>query len=277
MLNESELLYLKETYSLDEFYPREKLQFPEKHINDALTDPVGSSDLRTFLLGKEKILILVNDGSRATPTALVLEEIYSSLDGLDCRYVVATGTHRDPTKGEISKIFGKYSDELKGHIYSHDCHNNLDFYGKTRRGNDVYFSNHLRWADAVIVIGSVEPHYFAGYSGGRKSLLPGIAGYDTIERNHKLALSKESEILKLTGNPIHEDMMEAIALIDKPIFSIQMVLDIQDKVCLCSAGDIRQTLVQCTSIVDQLYKIEVNQTYNIVVAIVEPPLNRNLY
>ena len=273
----AEIESLKNRYSLDEYSPRNRVASEGDMISNALSNPLSANGLSTFLADLKKVIILVNDGSRATPTSLVLKEILPDLEAKECKFIVATGTHRNPTDTEISRIFGQFADQLRESIIFHDCHKELDFYGRTSFGNDIYFSKYLAWADAVIVIGSVEPHYFAGYSGGRKSLLPGIAGYDTIERNHKHALSNESEILKLKGNPIHEDMMEALDLIDKPIFSIQMVLDLQNKVYSCVAGNIKKGLEVSTKHVDALYKIVAKKKYDIVIAIVDPPLDKNLY
>jgi len=97
-------------------------------------------------------------------------------------------------------------------------------------------------AHKIVIISSVEPHYFAGYTGGRKSFLPGIASYKTIEQNHKLALKPGAKALALKGNPVHEDMEEAINLIqDKGIFCILTVLDRNENMYAATAGDIHES------------------------------------
>ncbi len=92
-----------------------------------------------------------------------------------------------------------------------------------------------------MIISSVEPHYFAGYTGGRKSFLPGIASYKTIEQNHKLALKREACALKLEGNPVHEDMIDALGTVKKEIFTINTVLDKNHRIYAAVAGDIYES------------------------------------
>src|SRR5660398_224895 len=92
-------------------------------------------------------------------------------------------------------------------------------------------------ADQLVLLNSVEPHYFACYTGGRKSLFPGVAGFETIQTNHKMALSPQASNLALADNPVHEDMMEAVEVFaDKPIYSLQMVLDRQHRITQPTQG-----------------------------------------
>ena len=99
--------------------------------------------------------------------------------------------------------------------------------GRTPRGTEVWVNRLLAEARSVLVITSVEPHYFAGYTGGRKSFFPGLAGYETVWANHKLSMEAGSELLVLRGNPVHEDLEDAltIGIRGKQIYSIQLVLD----------------------------------------------------
>ena len=99
------------------------------------------------------------------------------------------------------------------------------FLGTTFRGTRVLLNSQIMMADRVLAIGSVEPHYFAGYTGGRKMIVPGIAAYSTIVSNHSLAMEPGAQPLRLLGNPLHEDLMEALQFLTMPpIFSIQLVL-----------------------------------------------------
>lgn len=265
-------------YHLEEFFPETNKSESINHIKKAIDSPVNSANLAEFLHDKTKILIIVNDGTRTTPTDQVIDCILPMFKEKICRYLVAVGTHRNPNERELKQIFGNNLSKLNEQIYIHDSHaTDLEYYGTTSAGNDVFFNKFINWADAIIVIGSCEPHYFAGYTGGRKSFLPGIAGYDTIERNHKLALSSNASILKLKGNPVHEDMVEAATMIKKPIFSIQMVLDINNKINKAVAGDLEAGLEQCIRNVDELFKLKIKKSYDIVIAEIGIPLDRNLY
>ncbi len=129
---------------------------------------------------------------------------------------------------EFKFIFGERFETIKDQVFVHDAKDKkmLKYVGKTHRGTPVYFNKKIFEYKNVVVINSVEPHYFAGYTGGRKSFLPGVAGYETIEHNHSFALSKDSCALGLKGNPVNEDMIDSVKLIenDVNIFSIQIVL-----------------------------------------------------
>lgn len=95
-------------------------------------------------------------------------------------------------------------------------------------------------ADGIIVIGSVEPHYFAGFTDGRKFLLPGLAGLEAITNNHMLALDSNSRILNLDGNPVHEDLMETLSMFNRynDIFSIQLVVNADRQIFSAQSGHI---------------------------------------
>ena len=103
----------------------------------------------------------------------------------------------------------------------------------------MYLNKIVAEAKKTIVIGSVEPHYFAGYTGGRKGFLPGVASYETITQNHKLALNKSAKALALDGNPVHEDMMDAMNVLKEiKVFSIMTILDKHHNVYETTCGDL---------------------------------------
>jgi nickel-dependent lactate racemase len=178
----------------------------------------------------------------------------------------------------LKQIFGKYLQQIKPQLIFHDAHySEMIHLGKTRFGNDVFVNQVITQADGIITINSVEPHYFAGFTGGRKSILPGIAGYKTIEYNHRLALKKGVGNAMLQGNPVHLDMEEGVSMIQIPIFSIQLVQDWTDKICFLSFGDIRYSFYQAVEVARNIFTIKIDTKADIVIAEVESPLNRNLY
>ena len=165
--------------------------------------------------------MVVNDATRPTPSAEVLRvlqadlEVWLAAPGNRLAFVVATGTHRVALPAEIEHIFG--SDLARAHsdrIFCHDAKDTdrLVHLGRTARGTEIWVNRLLAEARSVLLINSVEPHYFAGYTGGRKSLFPGLAGYETVWANHKLTMEAGSETLVLGGNPVHEDLEEATAV-----------------------------------------------------------------
>ena len=250
----------------------------EKLIRESLHNPIDSPGLQTFLQDKMNILIIVNDGSRNTPTQIVISVIYDKIKNKNFKFIVALGTHRQPTKIDFNRIFGKYYREFKDRIICHDSQNDeMTYFGKTSYGTPVRINSEVTKADGVIIISSVEPHYFAGFTGGRKSFLPGVAAFESIEKNHSLALRNDAKILKLEGNPVHEDMREAAEMITTETYCILTVLDTNDQVFYSTSGNIHSTLKAASKKVIELFAPEVKEKADIVIAINQSPLNRNLY
>jgi nickel-dependent lactate racemase len=180
---------------------------PEREtLLGALERPVKSPSLYEFLDDARDVLFIVNDGTRPTPTAKVLEILHERIRGIDSRFIVATGAHREPTEEEFRFIFGSLYGELRDRVDVHDSHDSSQMVhvGTSRNGTEMHVNRLGVAAHKLVVIGSVEPHYIAGYTGGRKFFLPGIASYGTIEQNHSYAIRPDASPLTLAGNPVHE-------------------------------------------------------------------------
>jgi nickel-dependent lactate racemase len=260
-------------------YPNELPQADEMELlRMALEDPMESPGLEEFLEGAGRVLVIVNDATRPTPTSKVLEIVGPALRKAGAEYMIATGMHRAPTEEEYRFIFGPEYDAITDRIHSHDSKNSETVsFGSTRRGTDVRMNRLVKEADRIVVIGSVEPHYFAGYTGGRKAFLPGVSAYETIEQNHKLALTLEAQALRLDGNPVHEDMMEAMTFLKgKMIFSIMTVLDKEHKVCSAFSGDIHASFLAAVRKADEVFVVNTKKA-DIVVAVTSFPHDIDLY
>ena len=151
------------------------------------------------------------------------------------------------------------------------------FLGNSTNGTPMWVNKAGVEADKIIIISSVEPHYFAGYTGGRKSYLPGIAGFDTIEQNHKLALAPEACALALDGNPVHEDMVDAIKTVKQEIFSIMTVLDKHHKVYATCAGHINDSFYAAIDRANEVFCAPLKEKADIVVSVVKFPQDIDLY
>jgi nickel-dependent lactate racemase len=246
----------------------------------ALQHPIESLSFLEFLQDAHDVLIIVNDATRPTPTSKVLEIISDQIQDLDVRFMVATGNHRGPTDEEFQFIFGSFYEMYKDRIHVHmaNKHEDMVYLGTSKSGTEIHVNKMGVEAHKLVVIGSVEPHYFAGYTGGRKFLLPGITSYRTIEQNHKGALLPEARLLGLDGNPVHEDMIEALNFIkDKEIFSIQTVLDRDRRIYAATAGDIHASFNAAIEKADQVYAVEVPEKADIVVTVAPFPMNIDLY
>jgi nickel-dependent lactate racemase len=252
----------------------------ENTLRNALENPIGSKRFEDFIGDAKDILFLVNDATRPTPTAKIIKLLYPLLSGMKVKFLVATGAHRAPSEEEYSEIFGDLYPQLKPVIYAHDAKREEDmvYLGTSKNGTEMHVNKMAVDAHKIIIISSVEPHYFAGYTGGRKSFLPGIASYKTIEQNHKLALRASAKALSLEGNPVHEDMEDAIQTIKgKEIFAILTVLDRYDRIYGATAGDITEALKAAIDKAHRVFSVEIKEKADIVVAVAPYPMDIDLY
>lgn len=247
-------------------------------LGAALEQPIHALPFREFLRGGGEVLVIVNDATRPTPTARVLDFIGDDLAEVPHRFIVATGIHRAPTEEEYRQIFGRHLDRFRGRVHAHDARrDDMVTLGTSRAGTTMQVNRLGAEAQRVVIIGSVEPHYFAGYTGGRKSFLPGIASYQTIEENHKLALRPEAKALALNGNPVHEDMIDALSTVSKPIFSIQTVLDKYHRIYAATAGHIHDCFLAAIERANQVFAARIPSRADVVVSVVKYPQDIDLY
>ncbi len=256
-----------------------KVGSPDEIINASIDAPIGGESLEKFLEGGKDIVFIVNDGTRPTPTAKVLDVLSKRMDLRKARYLIATGTHRDMTEEEYNNVFGSHYQELKDRIIVHDAKKSECVYlGDAKSGTPMEVNKVAVDADRMVIITSVEPHYFAGYTGGRKSFLPGVASFRTVEANHKLAMSKAAQSLALEGNPVHEDMMDALEQIKgKKIFTIQMVLDRHQNIYKVASGDINKAFAQAVEWANQVFVVPIPEKADVVISVAPYPMDVDLY
>jgi nickel-dependent lactate racemase len=251
-----------------------------KTIRKGIEQPINSRNFDEFIADAGDLLFIVNDYTRPTPTVKILEVIYPKAKDKNTSFIIATGIHRAPTEEEFKFIFGNYYNLLKDRIYVHDARKDEDmvYLGISSTGTEMYVNKIGVEAHKLVTIGSVEPHYFAGYTGGRKSFLPGIASYKTIEQNHKHALSPRAQTLALEGNPVHEDMVDALKTIEgKEIFSIQTVLDGEKRIYHCTSGHIHDSFLMAIEKAHEVYCVDIKEKADIVVAVAGYPSDVDLY
>ena len=257
-----------------------KIDDEKKTVYDAISKPINSKSFQEFVSDARDILFIVNDATRPTPTAKVLDILYDDIKNLNSKFIIATGTHRPPTDDELGFIFGKHLDDLRDRIMIHDSKNeeNMVYLDTTKRGTEVYLNKVAMDSHKIVIISSVEPHYFAGYTGGRKSFLPGLASYRTIEQNHKHALEPEARTLVLAGNPVHEDMEEATRkMVDRPIFNINLVLNNEHNIYAVVAGELMESFHAATKKANEVFCVKVREKADIVVTVAPYPMDIDLY
>jgi len=227
-------------------------------------------------------LFVVNDAYRHTPTAVVLTWIERILPGILQRshFMVATGSHQPPNDKDLQSIFAGHLKTIRPRV---EWHVATDLSSMTRVGTDslggeVYLNRRVLEHDPVIIIGSVEPHYFAGYSGGRKSLFPGLTDLATTERNHNLANSMDVAPMKLEGNPVAEHLQSLMSFVDGGrLFSVQLVLDAAGTIAGFALGDIETSFARAATQARELLAHTIDRPLDAVLCELRPPLDKNMY
>lgn len=212
-------------------------------VQKALEHPIGSKRLRELSKGKGRILVITSDHTRPVPSAITLpvylDEIRSENSDAEIIILVATGLHRSPTKEELRE---KFTDNIIDNekIVIHNARDNehMVFLGELPSGGELWLNDLVKWADLIVAEGFIEPHFFAGYSGGRKSVLPGIASKVTILYNHNSTFIKNVRSVQgsINENPIHLDMVYASQQANLA-FILNVLLDSRKRIVVAVAGD----------------------------------------
>ena len=252
----------------------------EKIIQTALAHSSGSLTYRDIIDEPGSLLVIVNDGTRPTPTKFVLDVIADDLAKAGAEFIIATGAHRGPTREEYEFIFGRHYARFAGAVHVHDARKDAEmvYLGRSAQGTDMSINRLGYEADKVLVIGSVEPHYFAGYTGGRKAFLPGIASFSTIEKNHSYAISADAKTLQLEGNPVHLDMVDALKTLgNKKIFSIMTVMDKNHGIYSVTAGNINTSFDEAVDSANEVFTSQISEKVDIVISCAKYPMDVDLY
>lgn len=229
-------------------------------------------------------LFVVNDAYRPTPTAQILKWI-DTLGKLNKRatFLVATGCHQAPTEKQLKTIFGELYPSVVDRIVVHNAHdkNNLVKIGPDNFDQPVLINKLFHTAKNIVVIGSVEPHYFAGFTGGRKSIFPGLCDFETTARNHNLAVSLEASPMKLEGNPVAEHLQILMNLLPKKfnnsIFGIQTVLNCDKTIAGLFCGKLGESFELACRCASEIFRVETEDKYDLLLAETRPPLDSSLY
>jgi len=237
--------------------------------------------LAEFLTGSQRVLIVVNDSFRSTPSHLALRAILPFLGQVpEVKVIIATGLHRTPSEAEIFEIVGEKFPVDKFEVLWSNARDDDQFveFGLWQDGSPIRLHRSLQWADKVIVVGSVEPHYFAGFTGGPKSFMPGLAHHTTIEANHRLAVSEACTPGSLVDNPVARSIRDAASFLRRSaVFSIQFVLDSSKRLIDSFVGDLWDSYERAVAAAVRVYMVPIKRRYRLAVAVHSKPLDRNLY
>ncbi|MDR0469077.1 MAG: nickel-dependent lactate racemase [Peptococcaceae bacterium] len=256
---------------------------PDRILRRALSNPIGSLGLDDLTKDVRKILIITNDNTRPMPSKVtipaMIDSFHSPADQYEITILIATGLHRPMTDEEMLEQFGS---DLCGRykIVNHIARDkdSLTSFGKLQSGNELYLNKLVAESDLVIAEGFIESHFFAGFSGGRKSILPGVAGESSILANHKPEniASPMSRQSNLTDNPIHDECLEA-ARLSGLAFILNVALDKEKQIIAAFAGDpVEAHLAGCRFVKDTM-SVDAQPADISITSNNGYPLDRNLY
>lgn len=239
-------------------------------VERALSAPIGSKRLGEIVKPESKVAIVVDDATRHAPSEVMLLPVLTELNASGVKdenvtVIFGCGTHRAVTEEEARKLLGEEACKRVKAI-SHDCRApDLVHVGNTKtHGNKVYLNRVFAEADVKVLLGDVGFHYYAGYGGGRKSVLPAVAGEETIKHNHAMLLNTNARTGILEGNPVHEDLTEA-ARLAKVDFIVNTISNARGEVVKAFAGNVEQAFLEAVKAVDEMYRVSVDRRADIVV------------
>ncbi|MCA1932213.1 MAG: nickel-dependent lactate racemase, partial [Calditerrivibrio sp.] len=253
----------------------------EDIINTLNSSAIMMEGIEDVIENADRILLILPDITRKSGADIFLPYIVNIFEKYekDFNIIFAIGTHRKLTKDEkisilTEDIYRRYEDK----IIDHDCDNISEhfYFGKTRNNTPILINNAYTKANTIITIGAVSYHYFAGFGGGRKLIIPGIASRKTALHNHKLVLDEtnrcknpNASTANLKENPVHQDILEAlmIARRGKTFFSINTILDEKNRIVDLTCGDIFMSHLEACNRLMENTTIKIDKKYkNVIVS-----------
>jgi nickel-dependent lactate racemase len=225
--------------------PAQPLADVESATSKSLLEPIGSQFLSELAIPGTRVALVIDDGSRPTPVASVLPPLLAELERCgvkrsDITLVTALGLHRPMTDDEVAERAGPSLEGIR--FENHDCDDpgRLVDLGTTTRGTHVLINRTVAEADLVVSVGCIEPHLIAGFGGGAKNIVPGVAARVTIGHNHALHTTPETfDGVGRSGDesPMRLDLEEAASLLEPPVFVVNTVLNGALEVVRVVCGD----------------------------------------
>lgn len=255
----------------------------EELVHEAFNHPINSPKLSLLAKDKKDIVIITSDYTRPIPSKITLPiylaEIRKYNPNCNITILIATGLHRPTTREEMIAKFGKDLVENE-RIINHTPrdYDNLKYLGKLHSGGDLLINKIAAEADLLVSEGFIEPHFFAGFSGGRKSVLPGISSEKTILSNHfaEYMASENARTGNFDGNPIHRDMKYAAQQANLR-FILNVVLDADKKIIAAFAGDAFDAHEKGCEFVRELSSVDGTAADIVITTNGGFPLDQNIY
>lgn len=252
-------------------------------VREAMANPIGSPKLAELAKDKKKIVIIASDHTRPVPSRAIippmLAEIREASPDADITILIATGCHRGTTQDELKAKFGEEI-VLKEKIVVHDCleEDMLTEIGTLPSGGKLSVNKLIVEADLLVSEGFIEPHFFAGYSGGRKSVLPGVASRESVLANHcsEFIAHPNARTGIIEGNPIHEDMLWAAKKANLK-FIVNVVIDENKNPIYAVAGDVEAAHAKGCEFLSNLCRVNAIPSDIVISTNGGYPLDQNIY
>lgn len=252
-----------------ELNPKEcpKVESEAAEVRRALANPIGTPKLSEIVKPGEKIVIVASDVTRPSPSWVILPCVLEELGKAgvkdeDVTVVFGLGSHRSQTEEEKKRLAGE---EVYSRVKCIDSDpDNCEHMGTCKNGTSVDIFKPVAEADRIILTGNVEYHYFAGYSGGMKAIMPGVSSREAIQSNHKNMIRPGAYAGNLEGNPVREDIEEVYDFL--PVdFIVNVALDDHKQVAFAAAGDRIMAHREACRFLDSIYKIKIDKPADVVI------------
>ena len=251
-------------------------------VADALENPIGSPRLCQLAAGKQRVVLIASDHTRPVPSRVIvpqiLREIRRGNPNAEITILIATGCHRETSREELIRKFGEEIVRNEK-IVIHDCDASpMTRIGLLPSGGECWINSLVMQADLVVSEGFIEPHFFAGYSGARKSVLPGVASRETVLANHcsEFIADPHARTGVLEGNPIHRDMVWA-ARKAKLAFIVNVVINEKKEAIFAVAGDMEKAHQAGCDFLSSLCRVKAKPADIVITTNGGYPLDQNIY
>lgn len=260
---------------LGELLPNEIPGVPNiaSELERALDHPIKSRKLED--LAKDKVsptghvVIIADDYTRGTPAYLIIPPVLNRLNSVGIpddrvKVIFALGSHRPTKPEEVEELLGEETiKRVKWYDHNYEA-DDLVSIGTSNFGNEIKINKMVAKADLIIATGAISYHYYAGFGGGRKSILPGVSSKETLNQNHGMLVDPKAVTGNLEGNPVHEEMLEAAGMADLD-FVINLVNNGKGEVVRVVAGEFEAAHLEGVTLYDQMFRVNVSKKPDIVI------------
>ncbi|OGC78651.1 MAG: hypothetical protein A2Z27_00100 [candidate division Zixibacteria bacterium RBG_16_50_21] len=248
------------------------------HEREAGVISAALQNLPDFVRPASKVLIIGSDFTRKVGTdkfapCIIEAPLKLGFKKSQIKVLFSTGLHRAQTEEEKRALLGESFGQIEA--ADHNCDARMASYGSTSFGTEILLNPLVDWADAIILTGGINFHYFAGFTGGRKALLPGVAERKSILQNHRLIFSRKERGFhpkvrpgQIEGNPVAEDLQEAADIVagKKRLYLFNTVLDSAGKICRVFSGDYKSDFMKGCAFFKALNSIKIQKKAELVIA-----------